>query len=541
MIIIPLEHVCRWTASGWVQTSIDEIKKLHPFGISEANHILRCELCGQPVAFRPGSSSYSPHFKHARSDIPCIEKTDSYYYHRSFREDYWARLPLAIVSYNKSDITFGIGIPLPPSLSKQQIQNLKIYIGTGKNIKTYNGERLRNDSITYLHFSNLTSESIHVSLNSTIKNFHFSNVDPFKKKGTVFKCISSRSDVKAIRLSPYAPVYLNQEYLILVSIENTYLISSYISFRDSIQIASAQASTMIGDKTWILYKVQVTKYTQFAVDFFLMFDMRLVDREEKVVPLWPPYFNGVYITRYFGSKLWLSVPEDYTLALYPQNQYFWSRSESDVSVLCTSPNHRIESIATEQKDQLVSFGKKRELDFVYLENAKGSANKIIPDLNVYCDNHLLTDYINRLLPSDTKHLEICAQYDGKITIFRDDKVFSILKFKSSQLVTVPSFTKGDVIEIRIGLDLAARLRIDKPLPKAKSSDLQAIHKIILSNRNDNILIPADFRNLIPFFKNDPVIYQWMIKVIQHKVVSAAKYKHLKATSKKLSNGDFKNQ
>lgn len=519
-----LTHVCMWSNKdkNWKRTSAEEAAKLFPNGsVSAKSGLFMCEFCGQSVTLTAGRK-YIRYFRHssAEEDKSCPERTHGT---GKASSDLVRKLnlPFRLIYKPPHTISFEIGLfRVPDNLL---IPNPLIEIRPESELspgtlRTFSGERLTQNGITYLPVGEEPFEKYRLSLKSgreELYKFWPKEIDGIHPEGTLF-------DTTTRKKLPYgADVEAGKEYYLLWRTDRSLIFPSEIQ---KVKVAAMVYSNC----RWSLYKVSAEECNEDTAKFYLQFHCRLTDCPISLHPVWPLYTENSGIIIHNGPILYmLAVGNIDSLKSFPGGTYAQSQK--------LKQQQKLYQVICSGKQQLVSAIRLRPLQYTYLWKEPLCRTAAIPGVSVIdpdSASEIFSGQTDKLPRSKT--LRIHTDFDGEIILSKDGHIISRQKISAEKTIFLNHLFYGLHIQVVIGLDTVRDIFFQKPELGSFVEEKQLFRQIT-SASGAFIPIPHALRNILAGMNHYPQICRWIRKRIQSGMIREQSYRRLQAAYLKIKN------
>ena len=439
-----LTHVCMWTEKGWRKINAWEAAKMHPYGtVSARSGLFMCDLCGQYVTLTNGSIR-EPYFKHSSSETTkdCPERSfNAYYSYTSTELKLNHDLPLRMKILDNGKVTFELGFtPLPMDVRNGLKKAHIIINGVLSNLVSdsfsFSLQRIQDDNITYLQVGEIPAKRYDIALNvdnKDIWNYWPRTVLGIEEDGTLFDGSTKK------RIPDDSDVVVGKNYYLIGC-----LLDSSLRRRKGLAYRTVGRRT-VRYRTWFIYEIKATKYCEDTVRFFLDCHARLTDYPIEVIPLWPEYVNSPYRILHKDSKLFFFIQgERVRTHLFPV---------SDIRQSSIADNQSLALVNCKERQELLSTGRVRTLNYVYLWKHRLEFEQSLPKVEVVnLKGESIEEGTYSNLPIH-RTLLIKCEYDGTIEI-NDKKGFITrkLNINADQQLLIDGIDLGCTVSVFVSCD-----------------------------------------------------------------------------------------
>lgn len=362
-----LTHVCMWSDHGWKRITAEQAARLHPGGtISARSGLFMCELCGQYVTLTDGDINVR-YFKHSayEKSKDCPERTFGSGYTPSYSSQEHD-LPIRITSISSSSYRFELGLIRAPISSLSKDFRIEIKPKGASDVSfVFAKERLNSDSITYLPIGDRPFEKYALNFkngNDQIREFWPAEINGIDPEGALFEKSSGQ------KLSYDADVEIGKEYYLLK--RGHLYVKAYngITIREILQKRT-------GWETWSLYEIYAAEFNEAAARFYLDFHCRLTEHPVSLHPVWPLFIEGNYVIKHNQNNMYMLVEGNVSAV-----KTFPSVALRQLSH--NSSQTRLYEVSCTGRQQLISAGRTRALQYTYLWREPLDQMGIVPKVSV---------------------------------------------------------------------------------------------------------------------------------------------------------------
>lgn len=493
---MPLTHVCVWDSEiGYRRITVEEARKMHPFGVPASYGCFVCELCAQNVLLTaPGVNIQ--HFRHDPSspNKECDER-QAYFdptYGRTIRGLNSHVIPLRLV-VKGSTFSLELGFFYPPE-KKAHCDRIRI-ANDAHQLFEYSFERIEKFGTTYLSVGSIPSRVYgidYVNSNDTLQKYWSNKITGINSSGSFFNAQTGHI------LLPGAKAYSDNSYYLL----QRHQLFVYNSDLEVTQISQVQSN---GSTTWYLYKIRVKHFTARAAKFFLGYSIFLTEKPTKFYPLWPAYTTDPHFIYHNSANFYFYLcGDDAELKSFPASS----------NVLDTHDG-KLYKLYTREREQLISIGKSGALGFSYL--IKQPLNKKVskPKFSIKdsAGTELTEDSYTKLPKS--KLILVSCQYDGKAVVRRKQKIEHIYKLSSEQDLLIDGLAFDTEICFYHGCDCVRTLQFQKEEPLHSTLDFD--NELVTKLRNCSgpmIAVTHSIGSVGGKLSAYPETKRWLLKAIR---------------------------
>lgn len=503
-----LTHVCMWSPIDhcWKPITAEEASKLFPTKVSANSGLFMCSCCKQYVTLTNGKIQARA-FKHSRgeADKSCPERQEGANYYYAYKASQY-NLPLRIRNITSNDFSLELGfIRIPQSILDEQ-NNKRIIISTDTVQFTYSFERIRNDAVTYLSVGG--NPSVEYRLNTTGKLMSYW---PESNKGvTVHGRMFDKATGKG--LLPDADVQVGKTYYLLC-VDESFSGNSNIKERN---ISRKQ----LGWRTWKVYELTPTAYTEDVAKFFLNFGYRLTEKPTRIQAIWPVHAENEFAIMHEREKtiLYIYGDDDISIKTLPSirlNRY--PVANDDVKII---------SVPCEYDQQLITIGRLSVVDYVYwwkgkLERPSDRVGVLVTDV----DGNVVQAGVTKKVPTRGM-LYVSSQYDGMIVEDRLGKLPIKQQLKASHKACIRDITNDMCIKVYIGHDLVWNLNLEKKRAEENDNDERYVNRLeAFAGRR--MTIPYKFARVEEKLRDYPLVCKWIRSTSKQGEISVDAYRFIK--------------
>ena len=425
-----LTHVCVWSKNGWKRITPEEVAREHSRGgVSARSGIFMCSLCGQYVTFFNGRVQ-APHFRHssAEADKSCPERMYVHGYDYTYAAGEH-ELPIRIVNVTDYGFEFELGLLAVPRIVLNQQEKKNVTVIPSDKAMTpfvYSFERLNAESITYVSIGEYPCESYTVISSDEIEKTYWPRVvEGIKRSGSLFSGETGRM------LTDDADVVVGKCYYLL-STRRPYDIYNGISIKTVLKKSASWT-------TWYLSKVSVIDFTESAAKFFLNYHCRLTSDPISIQPIWPVYVQSPYIIQNSGETTWFHIRGQ---GVQSQGEIVTKTYPAAPMLYYTSDEGKVYSIEINERQQLISTGRAKVLEYTYLwkKELKERSGRPIVTITDVKGNALKSGLENEL---PVNHIiRILAPFDGVVQIKSNGYVIEKILLKAETAIEYSNVQYG---------------------------------------------------------------------------------------------------
>ncbi len=487
----------KWVPIRATDVDIDASVTVHAF-----SGLFQCELCGQKVTLTKQTTKVKRHFRHSKDadEKDCPDRSESDTNPRNYSKLDKHNLPLRIVVNNQS-LLFMVGFIRIP---EEWYDALSIIITPSSNRAhsfIYNQERFFKNSITYLSVGDKPSSSYELKIesgNKGIFNYWPREIEGVESSGTFFEQSSG------LMKTGNSNIVVGKQYYLLINGHVT-------SFPSSVKHSKIDTSLSFGAHSiWHLYSIEPTQFDSEAVEFFLHFSYRLVEKDSHMETLWPLYKKGPFSILHNQEKMYMHITGEGRTDYFPKTN---SRSFQ-------TDNGTIVEFDCLGRQQIVSIGQYKTLAYSYYWKTPLDTPSKKPEILVFdISKAPLPPGDNNSLPP-ANCLVISSKFSGFVERRRNDVINNKLLLSPSSTLTIDNLHYGEEIRVYIGLDCVWSAHFKKEETKAKES-IDEMHIVQQLNHNTRNMVPVPhaLKNMALDFYNYPLIESWIQKTISDRVIS----------------------
>ena len=510
-----LTHVCVWSRNGWKRITPEEVAREHSLGgVSARSGIFMCSLCGQYVTFFNGRVQ-TPHFRHssAEADKSCPQRMIAHGYDYTYVAGEH-ELPIRMVNVTDHSFEFELGLlAVPRAILKQQEKKSVTIIPLDKSITpfVYSFERLNVESITYVPIGEHPCESYAVVSSDEIEKTYWPRVvGGIKRGGSVFDRETGRM------LTDDADVIVGKTYYLL-SASRPYDIYNGISIKSLLKKS-------VSWTTWYLSEVFATDFTESAAKFFLNYHCRLTSEPISIQPIWPIYVQSPYIIQNSGETTWFHIRGQ---GVQSQGEIVTKTYPTAPMLYYTSDEGKVCSVEINERQQLISTGRAKVLEYTYLwkKQLKERSTKPIVSITDVNENALKGGLENELPANHI--MRILAPFDGVVQIKKNGHVIEKILLKAENVIEYSNVQYGMEISVLQGLDIIWSIAYQRLNRKSSSSDdLQVVHEL-MSSHGAKVPISHTLGATLSLLKNYPETKKWISQKIRSGYIEESAFVYYK--------------
>ena len=457
-----LTHVCMWSDHGWKRITAEQAARLHPGGtVSARSGLFMCELCGQYVTLTDGDINVR-YFKHStyEKSKDCPERTFGSGYTPSYSSQEHD-LPIRITSISSSSYRFELGLIRAPISSLSKDFRIEIKPKGASDVSfVFAKERLNSDSITYLPIGDRPFEKYALNFkngNDQIREFWPAEINGIDPEGALFEKSSGQ------KLSYDADVEIGKEYYLLK--RGHLYVKAYngITIREILQKRT-------GWETWSLYEIYAAEFNEAAARFYLDFHCRLTEHPVSLHPVWPLFIEGNYVIKHNQNNMYMLVEGNVSAV-----KTFPSVALRQLSH--NSSQTRLYEVSCAGRQQLISAGRTRALQYTYLWREPLDQMGIVPKVSV-------TDLTGADVASGetdvlphSKTLRIKSSFDGELIISNKSHLVDKRKITADKYTELDGLAFGISIQIMIGFDVVWQINFKKQRSVRINEDVEMLKHI----------------------------------------------------------------
>ncbi|MDD6549079.1 hypothetical protein [Blautia massiliensis (ex Durand et al. 2017)] len=493
-----LTHVSVWSKKNakWVHITTSEAIKLYGHRtISSDEEKLRCDLCGQFVTMACGNI-YEPYFKHNKEDRnkKCEERsTDTGF--TNYTTAVKQYFPLRMACDPKTGIPkFQFEIVIPPidqtafgDLESDDTIIIRLANGQQRIYKIKN--RIIPNTTSYLPVGSdpanlIGSISITFKINAVISKFVSMQRMPvmsLNQEGTIFniygRILPAGSDIHTG--------------------EDCYLLSTARLPNERHISISQVASSLVGYRTWFLYRLSAKTYDEDVARFFNRYSINLTKIPAALKILWPPcgiYEDDVYTNA--DALFLLQSGEEITTKMFPSPRNF----ETGILENCTlQSGEKLLIGRLDSAEHDIVMGRHNALQCFHIHQPVQNITKGIhhPETIQICTDRVFSYKV---------------QYSGFAEIGEEGHVIRKIDLNSGN-ETRFSLKEGQELYIYQGLDLCivyCRKKHEKEQPESETVKNTGIYERLAGCKSTEISVPHAYGAVAERYRNDPRTRQWII-------------------------------
>lgn len=503
-----LSHVAMWSEHGWKHVTVDEAIALNPHGrVSSRSGLFMCELCGQYVTLTNGDV-YQRYFKHSSYETSkdCPDRklasgSASYTYNP---KDYC--LPIRISDLTPSGFSLEIGLLKVPEniIRKNHAQRFCISDANGQRFE-YAYERLNIDQITYMPVGSVPSAKYEIKCLPELHNIWPHTVFGIEAEGTLFDADTMK------KLVSDTDVCVGKEYL-LVSKRRE-------STKSTVQMVKV-CEKQDGWSRWYVYRVKATDFSEEAAKFFLKYHARITEKQLCFHPVWPPYEASPYLIRHNSDEMTLYVEGTGKLHLHDFPHTYWHNAQC-------SENAQVVWLRTTERQQLITAGRTKVLDYLYLWKEELDETNVILQIDSRDDRgNAVPSGIHHELPTHG-YLSVKLPYDGQIVILNRDVVVEKRMVKAGVRASVDHLQMGMSLQIMVGMDLCWSISFEKKKKQHKSLDDKQLLQTLQQMKGTMVPIGHEFGVVFKWLKSKPLTMAWIRNQINSGQISDTAFAYIR--------------
>lgn len=499
-----------WSEHGWKRITANEAARIHPGGtVSATSGLFICELCGQHVILTDGDKNVR-HFRHKISEKSkdCPERTFGSPVHMGYdAREYELPIRICNITGNQFDLELGL-LYVPQSvLQTQKIQQVMIQpMGNGDIPYVYSFERLNLETVTYVYIGNIPALKYELSVDSELKDFWPQYVRGIDRSGSMFI-------QKTGKKLPYgADVQVGNSYFLL----STKRICPNFSDIEIEKICEKR----ILENIWYIYKVKATAFTEDVARFFLDFHCRLTESHLSLWPVWPVYTKTPYVIQHDRDQLLMYIcgGSDIVEKTFPVAMI--------KEFYCPAENGKVIGIHCNGRQQLISVGRTKVLEYIYFWREQLNKTKPKPVVEISdIDGNILSSGIRYELP-EKRILCVNAQFDGTVIILDDGIVQEKRILKARSRIEIDNIHFGTGIKVTQGLDLIWSVIYKRKTQEVVTCDFDIVRKL-KSFHGKMIPISHEVGATISQLENYPEVKKWLYKKFRDGYISEDALRYFK--------------
>ena len=443
-----LTHICIWDANkGYRHITLEEACNIPEYKyrtVRAEEGVFVCELCAQRVCLTaPGKQRRN--FRHnSTSEKKECEDRAQIYARNKIQDDSHPVLPLRIEERQGSYL-LSLGLFHDPSFNINGAQCPKVIITGDSGQKfVHSFERLSPQGITYLNVGNIPSTRYHLSYENVALSL--SGYWPCTTEGIDGERGSFFDYSSGKMLQPGSKAYLNRDYYLLQR-------KRIVDVPYGISCESIAENRLDYCTIWRLYKIRAEKFSASVARFFLEHSVFLTEKPAEFYPVWPPYIEDPYFI--YQNDLAIYFYFQANEAEFKITPYTYVQCK----ILEDGKLYKVYSKTKEQ--QLISLGQLGAIKSSYLMTKKLDMVAAFPEVQIKSiDGKAITEDLCNQLPAE-KQIIIQTPFDGKIIIFRGNKITDIRHTDPKQDITIEKLAFGDEIQIFQGCDLVRTIKFVK--------------------------------------------------------------------------------
>lgn len=516
-----LTHVVHWDEDlhRWKEISAEEAVVSYGRKVSAAEHVFVCDICNQYVLLAYGEKN-CPHFRHnsAEENKNCEERTFNASGARYLPKE--CELPLRLNGIDQRGFFLELGFLYVPEdiLQEQEGQKIKIWLNDSRKPYTYLVERLQEGSITYLFAGEIPAKSYTVEAGAVLANYWPKNVHGISDKGKLFDFFTRKM------LTESAEVAIGKEYYLLSRRKLTSFPGLFIK-----KICEKAAAPL----PWHLYIIRAESFERPVAHFFRERDYLLTDALTKLQPIWPPYIEKPYAIQHDGDSVWLHMFEGKEVRIETNPRF-----NAFEKHFPTMARGRIFEVISKERQQLVSLGRTKVLQYMYFWRTDFAAKIHIPDVKVTDarGKSVLPGIMRHLPPEQTLCIE--GAFAGKIVLRRRNIVIEEWEFQAGSPIMLSNLRMGDCVHVFQGLDIFWQIvfeRLEQADDTLQEKDAETARKLA-SYSGEEMPMPHSWGHLPAKLQQYPQVRQWLHHQIRRSMISKAAFRHFRKFVSSLQEG-----
>ena len=497
-----------WQGKGWKRITAAEAARLHPGGtVSAHSGLFMCELCGQYVILTDGNKN-TRHFRHSSSEKSkdCPERT----FGPSVIITYGAEdheLPIKITNITPNSFSLEMGfVQVPKSLLPNNSRIEIRHTLYDEQPVVYTKERLFEGGITYLPIGNTPSEKYYIKVigsTESIRHYWPAVVQGIDPEGTLFDASSGKKIVYD------ADVVVGKKYYLLTK-------GSLYTRKSGLLEIQEVSKKRIKYDTWRIYEVLAKDYDNESAKFFLNYHCRLTEKPIALQPIWPVFVETPYIVKANSDSIFMhlkgNAPTTKTFPRAPISKYNCEEG-SILEIRCNS------------RQQLISAGRTRSLQYTYFWKEKLTQETNIPSAQVTDINEIAVDSeVCKTLPVK-RVLRISIPYDGLVVIKIKGLTIEKRKIAANNPTELDNIDWNTEVYVYVGLDCVWKTKFLKQKTNASLNE-EEILKRLQSYKGPMVSVPHTFGMIAVKLKNYPNIYRWIYRCMRSGYMSERAFREI---------------
>ena len=498
-----------WSEHGWKRITAQEATRLFSGGTVSANSkLFRCDLCYQYVMLTDGKERIR-YFKHSayEENKECPERILGSasiidYSPKSYE------LPIRLINISDSQFELEIGLVCVPQaiLKAQKGKKIVIHAKDSETQYTYSFERLNLFSITYVSIGSQPYSEYEILVGEDLRVFWPSKVEGINANGNLFDGKTRK------KLIDDTAVQIGETYYLLTTRRN-------LCSNKSVKIDKITEKAILWC-SWCIYEVKATAFTQEAARFFSDFHCTLTEAPMLLQLVWPLYIETPYLIKHNGDYIWMHFKGEngITIKTYPEMKL--------TAVDCNKGNGKLIKVNCSERQQLVSVGRTKVLNYTYLWKEKLDEISVSPQIKVVDIHNLKITPGQYFTLPDQKKIIVIAPFDGSIIVSKKDDVVKKYVVKAEENIVVDNIDYDYDIQILQGLDImwSVSYRLSK---LTEDIDEMAVLRRLKGCTGNYIFADHSVGAMIPFLKNYPRIKKWLYRHIRQGKILQDAIRYLK--------------
>lgn len=471
-----LTHVVHWEAKlGWQHIDVEEAEKIYDGKtVRSSEQVLMCSLCHDYVTLTRSSAKRPAYFKHKRMEQESVkdcpdrsENKGGISHSKVSLKD--AKLPLRLEEHGSK---YSLKLGILPEYSNISLSDERLIITTDKSSikQKISLESLDYDKVTYFELRDVAAKEYYLKFESEDINDYGL---PHSALGVIDGAFFDEQTKRRIPFN--GQVQLGKEYYFVIS-------KSSSKYQDWKRLRSAKHTTTkeLGNlnRNILVFSIKANKLNFEVASFFFILGVNLVNKLDKVYPIWPETIRSQ--DRYFpnSNELILYNPKKYGIALQASRS---ANADIDENVFVPEP-----LISNDRRRALITSKNSYITDYVFLwqDDTKLTKRKSVKnEVTVYdsdrnSDKYQFEIYTYNELPKkklviESKKQEILTVILYEASIPVDIREGSKVRLRDDEI------NPGQEIRIYDGLVLLKRLKFAD-----NDSDLDnKLYKQLLSVQN----------------------------------------------------------
>lgn len=281
-----------------------------------------------------------------------------------------------------------------------------------------------------------------------------------------------------------------------------------------------------GWETWSLYEIYAAEFNEAAARFYLDFHCRLTEHPVSLHPVWPLFIEGNYVIKHNQNNMYMLVEGNVSAV-----KTFPSVALRQLSH--NSSQTRLYEVSCAGRQQLISAGRTRALQYTYLWREPLDQMGIVPKVSVTdLTGADVASGETNVLPH-SKTLRIKSSFDGELIISNKSHLVDKRKITADKYTELDGLAFGISIQIMIGFDVVWQINFKKQRSVRINEDVEML-KHITSVSGVTIPAPHSLRNILAGMRSYPTICRWIRMCIKNDVIDEQAYRRLQEAYRRMT-------